>query len=267
MVEKSIEILARIRIENPLIEAISNYVTLNDCANILLALGASPAMCEAYDEAYAFSQLTNGVYVNIGSLPKEQETAIMDASLAAKKTGIPFVLDPVACGAIPKRYSIIQKIQEIGKIDVIKGNIGEIQFLAGIEGTVRGTDSIDIGANVIEAAIQVAKAYNCVVTATGEKDIVTDGERVYTIGNHTPLFQKITGAGCMLGALTAGSVSCARDDLLAGAVAAAVFMGIAGELAYETAKLPGSFRVKLMDCIYALDEAVLRERAKITQIH
>ena len=123
--------------KTPLVQAITNYVTINDCANILLSFGASPAMCEAKVEVEEFANLISALYINIGTFTEEQEEA---AFLAAQKTaelGKPIILDPVACGAISRKARFTNELLERGHVSVIKGNIGEIKNLAGYQGKVR----------------------------------------------------------------------------------------------------------------------------------
>jgi hydroxyethylthiazole kinase len=256
------KVITEIRAKVPLVQAITNYVTINDCANILLSFGASPAMVEAYDESYDFAQISNGVYINTGTLTKEQEAAAVMAAISAKGNNVSLVVDPVGCGAIKRKVEVIEKIALLGKIDVIKGNGGEIKFLAGVNAEVRGVDSVDDGNGLVEAAKALAKKFKCIVAATGEKDVVTDGKRVAIIYNGVEMLTKVTGAGCMVGALCAAAVG-AYDDKFIATVAAVTAMGIAGEKAYEEAKLPGSFRVKLMDSIYLIDEKEISEKARI----
>ena len=247
--------LQRVKDRGPLVEAITNYVTITDCANILLSAGASPAMCESADEAYEFTKLAQAVYLNIGSLTKEQELAMLQSVKAADEVGIPVVLDPVGCGAIPRRIEFINKLRSFGKISVVKGNIGEIKTLAGAETQVKGVDSLDDGEDAVEICEQLATDWNCIVVATGKRDIVTDGKQTATVDNGTEMFTKITGAGCMLGALLSGFSGANPGALFETNLAAVISMGIAGEKAakLERGHLPGSFRSYLMDEIHQLD--------------
>lgn len=262
MMDKVAESLAKLRKKVPLVHCITNYVTINDCANILLSFGASPAMCEAYDEVFDFVKLSSALYINVGTLTKEQEEAAVLASISAKQNNIPVVLDPVACGAIPRKLSVINRIFEVGRVDIIKGNIGEIKFLAGEASEVRGVDSLEGSEGALEACISLANKYNCVIAATGKEDFITDGKRSAIIQNGTEMFTKVTGSGCMLGALCGGTAGSEEDKFIA-AVTAVLSMNVAGEGAYEEAKFPGSFRVKLMDHIFCLSEEKLKEEGKI----
>lgn len=231
MLENQIyEQLSNLKSKTPLVEAITNYVTINDCANILLSIGASPAMCESADEAYDFTKLANAVYLNIGTLTKEQELAMLQAVKAADELNIP-----------------------------------EIKSLAGVETKVRGVDSLDMGEDGVEVCKQLAKDWKCIVAASGKIDIITDGEITALVHNGDDMLTKVTGSGCMLGALTAGFCGANTDNLLASCIASFLSMGIAGEHAAQHNRgcYPGSFRVFLIDEIYKLTDTILRDKSKI----
>jgi hydroxyethylthiazole kinase len=259
------KVITKVRKNVPLVQAITNYVTINDCANILLAYGASPAMVEAYDEAYEFAKICGSIYINLGTLTKEQEIASIEASIAAKQNNIPVVLDPVGCAAIPRKMQVIKRILEVGRIDVLKGNAGEIKFLAGVASNARGVDSIDDGSGLVEACISLAKKYGCVVIATGREDVITDDSRTLLVLNEVEMLTKITGAGCMLGALCAATAA-VEEDKFVSAVAAVTSMCVAGEMAFLESQLPGTFKCKLMDSIYLLNESKLEECGRLKWI-
>jgi len=267
LIEQAADIVDAVRKQNPLVDCITNFVTVNDCANILLAFGASPAMADALDDAFGFAKISGALYINIGTFIKEHESASIEAALGAKQAGIPIIVDPVGCGAIPRGIRITQHLHESAGIDIIKANMGEIMALAGIKAEVKGVDSGGDMAGIEDAALSLAKQYRCVVAATGKADVVTDGERLVRIHNGVEMLTKITGAGCMLGAICAATAAAAKyvgADMFSAAAAGIMAMGIAGELAAEKTQLPGSFRVALMDSIYTVTGAVMRERGKVT---
>lgn len=264
--ETAARIVDTVREQNPLIDCITNVVTVNDCANILLSFGASPAMCDVFDESYEFSQLAAAVYINFGTYTKEQETAAIQAALGAKQAGIPLVIDPVGCGAMPKRIRMLDHLAQIAGVDIIKGNMGEIMALAGRKAEVKGVDSKGDMTGIEEAARSLAQKYHCTVGATGKSDVITDGERLARVDNGTEMLTKITGAGCMVGALCGAGAAGAKRmgaDMFTAALTGIMVMGIAGEMAAEQARLPGSYRVALMDCIYTISGAALLERGKL----
>lgn len=264
MLGKIADVLMAVRRETPLVQAITNYVTINDCANILLCFGASPAMCEARAEVEDFVGLVSALYINIGTLNEEQKEAAVLAARKASALDKPVVLDPVACGAIPRKMDVTKELLEAAKISVIKGNTGEIKFLAGHAGKVRGVDSIDDGQGAIEACRSLARRYGTVVAATGETDIITDGERTCFIRNGTKMLTMITGSGCMVGALTAAAAG-ACDDRYISSAAAIMAMGLAAEKAADSlgGVLPGTFRTRLFDYMYNLKAEDVLKGGKI----
>jgi hydroxyethylthiazole kinase len=264
MLELIADALNEIRLKKPLVQTITNYVTINDCANILLAFGASPAMIEAKEEAADFAKLVSSLYINLGTLTNEQYDAALEAARSAAGAGIPVVLDPVACGCVARKSELCKNLLENRYITAVKGNIGEIKALAGFGGKTRGVDSSDSGENALQACKYLADKYSVIAAATGKTDIVTDGRRTCLIKNGSSLFTLITGAGCMAGALAAGAVGAVEDKFIAVSCALAA-MSLAGEHAQKLLKkpAPGSFRVILIDCIYTLTRESILEEGKI----
>jgi hydroxyethylthiazole kinase len=218
-------------------------------------------MIDDFDEAYAFASISRALYINIGTLSRQQETGILQAALGAKAAKIPIVFDPVGVGAIPRRVAVLESIHRAAPVSIIKGNMGEIMALLGADGEVSGVKGVDSDgdiAGIEEAAAAVAKKYACVVAATGKRDVVTDGKRLVRLHNGTELLTRITGAGCMVGALCGGTAAAASGDMFCAAIAAISMVSIAGEKAAEKAKNPGSFRTALIDAVYELNaEAIL----------
>jgi hydroxyethylthiazole kinase len=265
-IDEAARIIDAVREQNPLVDCVTNYITTNDCANILLSFGASPAMVDVAGEAYNFARISGALYINFGTYIRDQEFSAIEAILGAKAAKRPVVIDPVGCGAIRGRIGILSHLYEIGGIDIIKGNAGEILSLAGKDARVKGVDSGEETEGVEDAVMALARRYRCVAAATGKVDLVSDGEGLVRISNGVDMLTRITGAGCMAGALcgaAAAAAAYAGIGMLSAAVAALTVMGIAGELAYETARLPGSFRVALMDSVYTLTGDTLRERGKL----
>ncbi|MDR0450272.1 MAG: hydroxyethylthiazole kinase [Treponema sp.] len=259
-------IVDAVRELNPLVDCITNYITTNDCANILLSFGASPAMLDVPGESYNFARISGALYINFGTYIRDQEASAIEAVLGARAAKRPVVLDPVGCGAIKGRAGILAHLHEIGGIDIIKGNGGEILSLAGKEAKVKGVDSGGESEGIEEAVTALARQYGCVAAATGKTDLVSDGKRLARISNGVEMLTKITGAGCMAGALCAATAAAAAQtggDLFTATIAALAAMSIAGELAYEKARLPGSFRTALIDSVYTLTGTALKERGKL----
>jgi len=266
--EEAAYVVDMVRKQNPLVDCITNVVTVNDCANILLAFGASPAMCDSFSEAYNFAGISSALYINLGTFHQQQEAGAVQAALAARKAGIPIVVDPVGCAAIPSRIVTLNHLREIAGVDVIKGNMGEIMALAGLKADVKGVDSSGDVIGIEKAAASVAKKFDCVTAASGKVDVITDGSRLARISNGAEMLTKITGAGCMLGALCAATAALTaatngKRDLFSATAAAFMAMGIAGEMALEQAKLPGSYRVALIDSIFAINGKMIFTKGKL----
>jgi hydroxyethylthiazole kinase len=264
--ERAARVVDTVREKKPLVDCITNVVTVNDCANILLSFGASPAMIDVFEESYDFAGISSALYLNLGTFGREQEIAAIQAVLAAKQAGIPVVVDPVGCAAIPKRIRVLEHLHKIAGVDMIKGNMGEIMALDGRTAQVKGVDSSGEVHGIEEAAINVAKQYGCTVAATGKVDVVTDGALPVHIHNGVEMLTNITGAGCMVGALCGATAAAAKiigENMFIAAIAGILAMGIAGEQAAEKTQLPGSYRVALMDSVYTLTGKTTTEKGKL----
>jgi hydroxyethylthiazole kinase len=256
------EVIDRIRQQVPLIHSITNYVTINDVANILLSFGAAPAMVESFNETYDFASISSGLYLNLGTLTKEQETAGVEAVLGAKAGNTPIVIDPVALGAIGRKAVVLNHLLTLATPAIIKGNGGEILSLAGVSGAIRGVDAVGDQSGLVGAVPEVARKLGVTIAATGEVDVISDGKQLVQIHNGHQLLTKVTGAGCMTGALVAAAAAVEPDPLIA-ATAGILAMSVAGELAAEKAGLPGSFRVALIDSIYELSTELINQKGRI----
>lgn len=263
MLNNIAQIWDTVREKNPLIHCITNIVTVNDVANILLASGASPAMVEHPEEAADFAAIASGLYLNLGTITPEQVQGILAAAGSAAAKGVPVVVDPVACGVLNRRAELLKEIMSTGRVDVIKGNTAEIKSLAGAESLARGVDSLEDG-NIDNLCLELAQEKKCIIAATGKVDTVTDGKRLAHIYNETPLFSYITGAGCMVGSVVAACVAVNPEDQWLATVTALCAFTIAGERAAQTSVTgPGSFRVALFDQLFNLRGADLIKEAKI----
>ena len=266
-------LLHEVRERKPLVHCLTNYVTVNDCANALLAVGASPVMADDIGEAADIAALANAVVINIGTLNARTIQSMFAAGKKARDLHRPVVLDPVGAGASRLRTeTALDLIKEI-PFAVIRGNVSEIKALIAGGGTTRGvdaderdwtTDGLD---GVAAAAGVLARRTDAVVAVTGATDILSDGTRVLAIRNGHPLMAQITGSGCMLSAVIGAFCGAAPDHLFDAVAAALCTMGLAGEQAAErTAKAnagTGSFRTYLIDSLSLMDEAVLRGGMKV----
>lgn len=264
MLKKCADLWDEVRAKTPLVHCITNYVTITDVANIILASGASPAMVEHPDEACNFAQIASSVYLNVGTLTGEQELAMMEAVEGAATAGVPVIVDPVACGVIPRKVEILKRLAEISRFSCIKGNSAEIKSLAGVEAQSRGVDSLDQGEGLEEACRALAVIDKTVVAATGAVDVVSDGQQAAFIENGTHLFGSITGAGCMAGGVVAACIGAdAREPWLA-SVTGLIAFNIAGEqAAARSENKPGTFHTLLFDKLYQLRGQDLLQLARV----
>ncbi len=234
----------------PLVHCMTNIVVAGFTANVLLAIGASPAMVENPDESGEFAAIASALLINLGTLSPSVETAMRQAAAAARQAGTPWVLDPVAVGALAHRSRLAAELLADGPA-IVRGNASEIMSLAGLEGAGgRGVDSLAASEQAIEAAAGLARRIGGAVAVSGEVDLLTDGARVLVIPGGDPLMTRVTGVGCALGAVMAACVAVA-DPLEAAASASALFAA-AGERAAETKPGPGSFAVGLLDVLCEL---------------
>lgn len=244
------ELLLKVRAESPLIHQITNYVTVNDCANITLAVGASPVMADDIAEVADITSISKALAINIGTLNARTIEAMLLAGQTANKVGVPVVIDPVGVGASKLRNDTIKTLLKAVRPAVLRGNASEISFIAGIDSNTKGVDvSENDKKNTLEKNIEIAKScaikHSCVVAMTGIIDIITDGGKPICIENGHASMSKITGTGCMCSALVASFCGATTDYLLA-ATAGVMSMGIAGELA-ASAKGTGSQRTGIID--------------------
>lgn len=252
-----------IREFSPLIHNITNYVVMEQTANALLALGASPVMAHASDEAEDMAKIAHSLVLNIGTLSPSWIEGMFLALKMANYKNIPSVFDPVGAGATPYRTNTAKSILACGKLTAIRGNASEILALAGCEHATKGVDSSLQPLACLEQAKELAKQYRCIVSISGEVDLVTNGDLCFTIHNGDPIMTKVTGMGCTATAVTGAFLAIQKDSLL-GCIHAAALMGIAGEMAAEKSKGPGSFKIAFVDALSAisLDEIKKRMRVK-----
>jgi len=261
-VEKSSDILEKIRREHPLVHNITNYVVMNFTANALLALGALPVMAHAVEEVEEMVGLANALVINIGTLSQPWIDSMVRAAQAARGRSIPIVLDPVGAGATRFRTEASLRLMGEAPVAVLRGNASEILAVAGQKGITRGVESVHGTEDARLAARDLAKTYGIVVAVTGAEDFVTDGLRMARISNGHPLMGRVTGTGCAASAIT-GAFCAAETDAFAAAIGALVTFGIAGELAALPNPGPGSFQVGLLDALDSIDGAVIRERTRV----
>ncbi len=260
--------LQAIRDRAPLIHNMTNLVVTNVTANALLALGASPAMVENTEESVELARVAGALVVNLGTMSGDLAAAMRLAARAAHQAKTPWVLDPVAVGALSYRTRLARDLLA-DKPDAIRGNASEITALAGQVGVAKpagggkGVDSTLQSDAALDAARALAKAQGNTVVVSGAVDYVTDGPRVIGIANGHPVMSRVTGMGCTATALVGAFLAVERDVFTATAQATVV-MGVAGDIAMEMAGGPGSFQVAFLDTLYALEPAEIAARAKLS---
>ena len=259
------ETLRTIRETRPLVHQITNYVVMNETANVTLALGALPVMAHALEEVEEMVALASALVLNIGTLSAPWIEAMLKAGKAASARGIPVVLDPVGAGATRLRTDTALRLLDVVDVTVLRGNAGEIATLVGVEAEVRGVESIGSAVSPAELAHEAGRRFRCVASVTGPVDHVSDGDGSLAVANGHELLAAVSGTGCMSSALTGCFLAAKPDDPLAAAAEALVAFGVAGEDAAEDARGPGSFHVGLYDALAALDPTTLDGRARVEQ--
>lgn len=255
------EALVRVKERAPLVQCLTNAVVTGFTANVLLAVGASPAMVDIPGEAGMFARIASGLLVNLGTPHAEQRAAMLEAARAAADEGTPWVLDPVAVGQLPVRTALARELLDL-RPTLIRGNASEIIALAGVGAGGRGVDASDTVEAAEETAGELARTHGAVVAVSGPVDFVTDGGRSARIANGDALLTQVTGGGCALGAVLA-AFAAVDDDRFATTVAGIAAYTVAAEQAAKNASGPGSFAVAFLDALASLPASELAERAVI----
>ncbi|MBA7848000.1 hydroxyethylthiazole kinase [Klebsiella sp. RHBSTW-00465] len=236
------------RRHSPLVHCMTNDVVQTFTANVLLSIGASPAMVIDPDEASQFAAIADALLINVGTLTVERATAMRAAAHSAKQAGKPWALDPVAVGALTLRTEFCRELLALQPA-AIRGNASEIMALAGMSCGGRGVDTTDTAAAALPAAQALARQLNTVVAVTGEVDYITDGQRTRMVTGGDPLMTRVVGTGCALSAVVAASTAM-PGDRLENVAAACGLMKLAGGKAAQRGG-PGSFIPAFLDALYA----------------
>lgn len=276
--DKIPSLLKEVREKNPLTHCITNFVTVNDCANAVLAIGASPIMAEDVDEVEEIVNIANALVVNIGTLNHQQIESMKVSSAQANKTNTPITLDPVGVGVSKLRNETTIDLIKNYKPAVIRGNITEIKSISQLfnlideTNTAKGVDACDddaITQNNLKANGEIirktAEKLNTVILASGPIDILSDGKTTIAIYGGDEMMPLITGSGCMLSAIVGGCVGATTP--FEGALLAILAMNKSGEKARakvnENKSGTGSFRTFLIDALYNTDAEELKSESKI----
>lgn len=270
-------ILENVRKNVPLVHFITNYVTVNDVANMMLACGGSPIMSDEIEDVEDITTICNALVINIGTLNKNTISSMIAAGKKANELGHIVVLDPVGAGASKLRTETTFKLLKEVKFDVIRGNISEIKTVYSGSGSTKGVDA-DIADVVtddnlnetVEFAKELSKSTGAIITITGAIDIIADENKAYITRNGVAMMSKITGTGCMLDGVIAGYVAANSDDKLRATVAAVAAEGLCGEIAdkkvKEAAGGTSSLRMHIIDAMSNLDGETLAKGAKVSEL-
>jgi hydroxyethylthiazole kinase len=253
--------IEKIREKAPLIHNITNYVVMNTTANALLAIGASPVMAHAIEEVEEMVAIAGALVMNIGTLSDKWVESMFRAAGEARKRNVPIVLDPVGAGATRYRTETAQKLIKTVPPSIIRGNASEIMALLEKGARTKGVDSTALSHAALDAARDLNKAHGSVISISGETDYVIDNDIAIEITNGHPMMSRVTGLGCTASALC-GAFAAVNSNYAQAAAQAMAVMGIAGEIAAETAAGPGSLQPAFLDTLYCLTESDIKKRLR-----
>ena len=248
--------IAAVRTKSPLVHSITNYVVMNNSANALLSIGASPVMAHWKDEMEEMTAIAGALVINIGTLDTEWIEGMKAAGLAASRRGTPIVLDPVGAGATSQRTNAAWEIINLCHPTIIRGNGSEIMALVDANVKSKGVDSSASSDDALSAAKKLAAETGAVVVISGETDYITNGTDVFTVEGGNPIMTSVTGMGCTATALV-GAFAAVEADPMVAATAAMAVMSLAGERAAVNARGNGSMQMHFLDELYNLTPETL----------
>ncbi len=254
--------LKNVRATSPLVHNITNFVVMNNTANALLAVGASPVMAHAQEEVADMVSIASALVINIGTLSPAWVEAMKIAMKQAYDLEKPIILDPVGAGATPYRNESLLELLSMAAPTVIRGNASEIMALVASERKTKGVDSTDSSQSAIESAKTLNKTYGSIVCISGAEDIILDHEREVRLSNGHPLMAKVTGMGCTATALI-GAFCGANEHSFEATVSAMAVLGIAGEIAAQSSQGPGSLQLHILDQLHLIEEQVIDQQLRL----
>lgn len=243
--------VSAVRANAPLVHNITNYVVMNNSANALLAIGASPVMAHWKDEMEEMTSIAGALVINIGTLDSAWIEAMKTAGAAASRRGTPIILDPVGAGATSQRTAAAMELIEICHPAVIRGNASEIMALVDASVKSKGVDSSATSEHALSAAQKLAIDTGSVVVISGATDYITDGKTTHTVEGGHPIMTSVTGMGCTATALV-GAFAAVIDDPLIAATSAMAVMSLVGEKAALNSRGSGSMQINFLDELYNL---------------
>lgn len=250
--------LETIRKNKPLVLNVTNIVVTNITANVLLALGASPAMTVSREDIADLAPLAGALVLNMGTPDKDQIKTMEEGAEKAAENSVPVVVDPVGAGASRIRTQTPLAFLKRGWVNLLRGNASEIMALAGSSDRPRGVDSLHGSDQALEAAMALAADFGCVVCVSGKEDLVVSQDRIMRINGGHPMMTLVTGMGCSSTCLTAAFAAVNRDYFQAAAGGMAI-MGICGQKAAARAKGPGSLQMHFLDGLYNFEQDDLKD--------
>ncbi|BAV05137.1 hydroxyethylthiazole kinase [Filimonas lacunae] len=253
-----------VRNNAPLVHNITNYVVMNNTANALLAVGASPVMAHAHEEMEDMVNIAGALVVNIGTLDSYWVTSMLKAIGQAQQLQKPWVLDPVGAGASQYRNQVLHQLLQAGSPAVIRGNASEILSLANTVSATKGVDSTHSSEQALQAAQAVSASFNTVVCVSGETDFIVYNNTITGVSNGHALMTRVTGLGCTASAITGAFCAVADGHYKDAAIAAMAVMGVAGEIAAAKSDGPGSLQMHFIDALYNLSEEAFVNHVKLS---
>lgn len=256
--ESLIHVLSKVRDQKPVVHVITNWVTANEVAGCLHAIGARPVMAIASEEVEEITSKAEALVLNLGTPSPSRIEAMLRSGHQANRDGHPVLFDPVGVSASKFRIESSKKILSELQITVIRGNQAEIGTLAGHESHLAGVDSVAGPEDLDQASRYLSKKTGAVVVASGQQDLIVSSQKKVIVENGHPMMRQVTGMGCMLTAII-GAFNAVESDPMIAAVSAVAFFGLTGEQAALSAKGPGTFKTAFFDALYSLTPDQMRE--------
>jgi hydroxyethylthiazole kinase len=263
-----LEIRHNVKVAKPLIHCITNHISINDCANVVLAVGAKPIMAEHPAEVAEITASAQALAVNLGNITDIRMESILISGKTALEKSIPSIIDIVGVACSKLRLDFTKKFIVECQPSVIKGNMSELKALCGVESSAQGIDVDEndvVTDDTIKSSMAMLKSLasktGAVVAATGAVDIITDGTDTYLINNGCEMLSMITGTGCMLNVLAATFIS--NRNIIGGTVLATALLGICGELS-DNIEGTGKFKTTLLDSLFSLSDNQIKQKINYT---
>lgn len=270
------QIFAQVQQTHPLVDCITNIVTVNDVANGLLAIDARPVMASAPEEIACFMARADALLVNLGATGAEQRQAMLIGAETANALAKPVVIDPVGVGTSPLRRETLRTLLKTRRIACIRGNISEIKALAGLSTDAGGVDASESDladpaafALAVRMARELAAAHNTVIAISGPRDILSDGHATYVVNGGNAMMTRVTGSGCTLTGIVAAFAAAAPEDVLRAATAAIGLMCLAGDQALKKTghHATASFHTAMFDALSAITPEDLAAALRLEQLN